>query len=61
MARIAELEDRLNQHSGNSSKPSLPVMGQAHHHLLGRALPQVKRGANPTKALGVSVIQRMNG
>jgi|UPI0003FF7E53 hypothetical protein len=38
-------------------------MGQAHHHLLGRALPQVKNAApnRATKALGVSVIQRMNG
>lgn len=62
MARIAELEDRLNQHSGNSSKPpSSDGPGSPPP-----ARPRLASGKNAapnraTKALGVSVIQRMNG
>ena len=59
MARIAELEDRLSQHSGNSSKPPSSD-GPGSPPPAGRALPQVKRAQTEPGRRSASVIQRMN-
>ena len=59
MQRIAELEDRLNQNSSNSSKP-LPVTARVRRRLA--SVPPPASPAVPnlaTRGSGVSVIPRM--